>query len=385
MVFYLLVVAAIAVWKFVPRPWRASVKVETSHHIIYSTATRQQTEDTAHTLELLYNAYSNRMGPLPQFRRDHSKLKLKLFKDRAEFRWVNPNMGWAEAFYREPFCRAYFAAGESNPYHWTLHESTHQLNHEVAGLKLEKWLEEGLATYFSTSRLGSNDLMLGRIDMDAYPVWWIELIATEPDLNENIRNGSVIPLRTIILNKGGPSMNGHFNLYYVHWWTLTHFVFETPQRSGKALDLVRAGGGLEAFEKTIGPVEQVQQKWHAYVRQLRSDLGADPGNQPKPRTNTTLPTKQTAGRLGPGQQAIQASVSAFRVSLRCENMHADQYRPQRKQHGDPQPVRDDQKQDQAASESGKGNPARKDSGAQGDDAPRKDENPRHSDGEDVQK
>ena len=252
MVCYLVLLTVIAIWKFAPRPWHASVKVETAHHIIYSTATRQQTDDTAHALELLYNGYSNRIGALPQFRRNHPKLKLKLFKDRTEFRWVNPNLGWAEAFYREPYCRAYFAAGENNPYHWMLHESTHQLNHEVAGLKLEKWLEEGLATYFSTSRLGSNALMVGRIDPDAYPVWWLELIATEPDLNENIRNGSVIPLRTIILNKGGPSMNGHFNLYYVHWWTLTHFVFETSQHRGKALELVQGGGVWKHLKKQSG-------------------------------------------------------------------------------------------------------------------------------------
>lgn len=282
MAVYLLVVAGIAILKFLPRPWHASTKLETSHHIIYSTATPQQTRDTANTLELLYNAYSNRIGTIPQFRREHSRLKLKLFKDRGEFRWVNPNLGWAEAFYREPCCRAYFAAGENNPYHWMLHESTHQLNHEVANLRLEKWLEEGLATYFSTSRFGSNELTLGRIDLDTYPVWWIELIATGPDLEENRRNGSVIPLRTIITNKGGPSMNAHFNLYYLHWWTLTHFVFETPAHRARALELVQADGTLEAFEKTIGPVDQIEREWHAHVRHLRSELGADAPKLSKP-------------------------------------------------------------------------------------------------------
>ena len=49
---------------------------------------------------------------------------------------VNPNLGWAEAFYREPYCRAYFSDREVNPYHWMLHESVHQLNREVARLKL---------------------------------------------------------------------------------------------------------------------------------------------------------------------------------------------------------------------------------------------------------
>lgn len=223
MLVYLAILGAVAAWKFVPRPWHPSITFETGHHHIYSTATREQTEDTAHTLELLYEAYSNRLSSLESFQREHQKLRVKLFKDRPEFRRINPNLGWAEAFYLEPYCRAYFSAAEINPYHWMLHESVHQLNREVAHIQLEKWLEEGLAEYFSTSCLTSNALMLGKIDPNTYPVWWIDELATTPDLAENIRNGSVIPLRAIITNHGGPSLNRQFNLYYLHWWTLTHF------------------------------------------------------------------------------------------------------------------------------------------------------------------
>jgi len=108
-----------------------------------------------------------------------------------------------------------------------LHESVHQLNTEVAHLKLEKWLEEGLADYFATSRVDSRGMATGQVDPDTYPVWWIESLATEADLEQNLRNGSVIPLRQIISGRGGPSMNSAVNLYYLHWWTLTHFLFES--------------------------------------------------------------------------------------------------------------------------------------------------------------
>jgi hypothetical protein len=268
----LLVVLAIAAWRFVPRPWHPSITLETPHYFIHSSATRPQTEDTAHALELLYGAYTNRFEGLEKLPRHHPKLKVKLFKDREEFRWINPGLGWAEAYYREPYCRAYFSAKEVNPYHWMLHESVHQLNQEAAHLQLAKWLDEGLADYFATSRLGSNDLALGRIDPNTYPVWWIDDLATAPDLQENLRNGSVIPLRAIITNRGGPSMNNHFNLYYLHWWTLTYFIFESPQYRGKGMTLTQQGGGLEAFERTIGGVEQVQMEWHVYVRNLKATL-----------------------------------------------------------------------------------------------------------------
>jgi hypothetical protein len=62
MLVYLAILAAVATWKFVPRPWHPSITLETQHHLMYSTATRQQTDETAHTLDLLYQAYSNRFG-----------------------------------------------------------------------------------------------------------------------------------------------------------------------------------------------------------------------------------------------------------------------------------------------------------------------------------
>ena len=293
MLLYLLVVLGVAAWKFVPRPWHPTVTLDAAHHRIQATATREQTDDTARALEALYQTYSNRFGVLTQFRAAHPKLQVKLFKDREEFRTINPGLGWAEAFYREPYCRAYFSGAESNPYHWMLHESVHQLNHEVARVELAKWLEEGLADYFATSRLGTNGLALGQIDPDTYPVWWIEELATSADLSENLRNGSVIPLRTIITNRGGPSMNRHFNLYYLHWWTLTHFIFESPSHRERALVLMQRGGGLEAFEQTIGPVDQAQLEWHAHVRRLKAAV-AQPAPRPprKEGANSPRPTAE---------------------------------------------------------------------------------------------
>src|SRR5881628_2326600 len=131
MLLYLLAVLAVAAWKFIPRPWHPTLTLDTPHHRISSTATKKQTEETARALDLLYGAYSNRCGTVTGFQSEHSKLLVKLFKDRTEFRRINPGLGWAEAFYREPYCRAYYSREENNPYHWMLHEAVHQLNNEV--------------------------------------------------------------------------------------------------------------------------------------------------------------------------------------------------------------------------------------------------------------
>ncbi len=50
---YLLILAGVAAWRFMPRPWHPAITLEMSHHIIFSSATRSETEDTAHVLELL--------------------------------------------------------------------------------------------------------------------------------------------------------------------------------------------------------------------------------------------------------------------------------------------------------------------------------------------
>ena len=272
LLFYLIVVLGFAAWKFIPRPWHPTLTLETQRHKIYSTATREQTEAVANALNLLYTAYSNRFATLPGFETNPAGMQLKLYKDRAELRKINPGLGWAEAFYSPPYCRAYYSADEINPFHWMLHESVHQLNHEVAHLKLKKWLEEGLAEYLSTSQLRPAELAVGHIDLNTYPVWWIDELATSTNLTENIANGSVIPLRSIITHRGGPSMRSHFNLYYLHWWTLTHFVFESEAHRSNAAKLLQRGGGLEAFEELIGPVERIQPEWHDHVRKLKRRL-----------------------------------------------------------------------------------------------------------------
>ena len=67
-------------------------------------------------------------------------------------------------------------------------------------------------------------------------------------------------------------MNQYFNLYYLHWWTLTFFIFESQKYHSRSLALVQSGGGLDSFQEIIDPVEQVQMEWHAFVRQMKADL-----------------------------------------------------------------------------------------------------------------
>ena len=280
---YLAILVVVVAWRFLPRPWKPTLTIVTAHYLIDATATRAQTEEIGRVVEGLYLAYSNVFHELPTVRQSHPKLKLRLYKDRAEFHRTNPGAGWAEAFYRRPCCHAYYSAAEINPYHWMLHEAVHQLNAEVAQLSLAQWLDEGLGEYFSTCRLRNDAPLLESVDLNTYPVWWIDELATTNDLSANLKNGSVIPLRAILTGHGGPSLNREFNLYYLHWWTLVRFLFEDIRHRPAFLDLIRSGGGLDAFEKQIGPVDEVERQWHAYVLRLKAHLSGADLNSPPPQ------------------------------------------------------------------------------------------------------
>jgi hypothetical protein len=98
-------------------------------------------------------------------------------------------------------------------------------------------------------------------------------MATATNLQACVANRSVIPLRAIITNRGGPSMNQNFNLYYLHWWALTHYLFEDPKFRDSSMKLLEQGGTLDAFEKDIGSVDSVESGWFRHVRTIKAAVG----------------------------------------------------------------------------------------------------------------
>jgi len=254
------------------RRWSPALVLETEHYTIYSTAAPAQTEEIGRIGEALYRSYREVFGNFPQFQSGPEKLKLRLYKDRAEFRRVFPAAGWAEALYRRPYTHQYYAAGEPNPYHWALHEAVHQLNHETAHLALPRWANEGLASYFSTSRVENGEIRLGEPDMNSYPLWWLAELGPAGALDEDIAARRIIPLRALLTESGGPPLDTHFNSYYLHWWSLVHFLMEYSggRYRGPFLDLLRGGRPLsiELFAEGIGAPETLEREWHQHFKTL---------------------------------------------------------------------------------------------------------------------
>ncbi len=81
-------------------------------------------------------------------------------------------------------------------------------------------------------------------------------------------------------------MSSAFNLYYVHWWTLTHFLLQTDSGYRDAFAaLIQHGGSLRHFQKDIGPVDRIEEEWYAHILGIRQQL-SETGT---PRPSLTKP------------------------------------------------------------------------------------------------
>lgn len=247
---------------------------ESTHYVVTSTATAQQTQSVLAAAEALRTAYAQSFDIKDEPGR--GKYRLVLYGSRAEFRSHNRSSTWAEAYYLAPTCYAYYAEGAANPYHWMMHEATHQLNHELAGLRPAKWVNEGLASYFGASRLQDGRLDVGSADTNAYPIWWLGDLNLSGDVQADIRDGRIVALRHLIASDDRADINRRFNAYYIGYWSLTHFLFhhEDGKYAAAFRALIRDGGTLADFERRIGPVDTIQAEWYEHL--LTAAAGDEP-------------------------------------------------------------------------------------------------------------
>lgn len=252
-------------------PTRRTSTIRSAHYVVVSSATQAQTGAVVDAVESLYAEYMEFFSLDPGIA---SGLQLQLYRDRDEFKAHNRSKPWAEAYYQTPACHAYYADDGANPYHWMLHEATHQLNREVSRLPKSKWIDEGLASYFGSSRIDDGRLRAGRIDPGAYPIWWVRKWPLSGDIEQDVSLHRIIPLRSLISGKGGIGIDQAVNAYYIGYWSLTHFLLHA--RQGHYADryrrVIAMGGTLEAFEDIIGPIDQIEKEWYAYLLRQASIL-----------------------------------------------------------------------------------------------------------------
>lgn len=251
-----------------PAPLPGARLVETAHYAITSTADDEQTRRVGEAVEALHTAYLAWFPDVAHRPANARKLRLTLYAHKGQFRANNRSSPWAEAYYLAPVSYAYYAKDGANPYHWMLHEATHQLNNEVARFPKTKWIEEGLGTYFGASTIVDGRLRPGKIDGDAYPIWWLDGIGLSGDLGADIAAGHWIPIRALITGRDAPSIHSNVNRYYVQYWSLTHFLFhgDGGHHAAAYRRLIAEGGTLENFERLIGPADRIERDWYRHLQ-----------------------------------------------------------------------------------------------------------------------
>jgi hypothetical protein len=247
-------------------------RVDTAHYAIASNATDTQTAQVAAAVESLHAAYAAFFAGALADAATAPRLQLALYRDRADFQAHNTSQPWAEAFYRRPVCHAYYGVDEANPVHWMLHEATHQLNTERAHFPRPPWVDEGLATYFATSRIDAGVMAPGELDYDTYPLWWLDALGLTGDRRADVRARRVIPLRELIENEEPPPPRD-VNRTYVGYWSLTRYLLhgDGGRHAAAYRALVARGATIAEFERTIGPVEDIEAGWYAYLLEQVED------------------------------------------------------------------------------------------------------------------
>jgi hypothetical protein len=247
--------------------------LESEHYEALSNASIEDTRDALGIAEMLYQAYITFWDM--EAESTDKKLLLKIYSSRKEFKRANPMSGWAEAFYKEPYCHQYIEAeNENRPYHWMVHEAAHQLNNEVSHFDLPQWAEEGIACYFSTSKTADGKMTLGMIDSDTYPIWWLSSLGLSGDLSRDKADRKIMSIRSIVNDEKPLKMNRHVNLYYIHWFSLVHFLLEGEQRKYREafIACVKKPSGLEAFEKNIGLYQMIEPQWYHHLLQVTKEV-----------------------------------------------------------------------------------------------------------------
>ncbi|HQF55022.1 MAG TPA: DUF1570 domain-containing protein [Fibrobacteria bacterium] len=236
---------------------------DSPHFHMWSTASQSRTRSAMDAAETLHRRWTAWIGVKES--QTHRRHKLRLFSTRDEMRGSLLGMRWAEAIYHDSICEQYDDRFAVRPWHWLVHEATHQLAHEDSRLHLPRWANEGLACLFSTARQNKGNLILGSVDAETYPVWWLKKTPPTGDFAKDMRALLVPPSRFLVesdFTDIGPSVNAH----YMSWWSFAHFLNKTDSVAWKDWILRDATPAGLAMRFGSGP--DLDRKWYAHVLTL---------------------------------------------------------------------------------------------------------------------
>lgn len=236
---------------------------DSPHFYMWSTAPQSRTRSAMDAAEILHRRWAAWTGAKDG--KSHPRHKLRLFSSRDEMRRTLPGLGWAEAIYHDSICDQYDDRFATRPWHWLVHEATHQLAYEDARLELPRWANEGLACLFSTARQRKGDLALGSVDPETYPVWWLQKTPPTGDFAKDMR-ALLVPPSRFLAESDFAAIGESVNAHYMSWWSFAHFLNTTDSAAWK--DWVLHDPTPAGLAKRFGSGPNLDRKWYAHVLTL---------------------------------------------------------------------------------------------------------------------
>lgn len=266
----LAVMIGIYAYTQIRKAWSPKLVHKTEHYKIESNQTEDVTKKIGTKLENQYQAYTK----LFEGKKNKKLYAIRVYKDRKEFKRVNPDPGWAEALYIDPVCHFYIDTDKANPYHWGFHEAVHQLNNEYAGLNLPIWADEGLATLFSTAIIDKKGNLTKKTDPNTYPMWWIPHLELTNNIKQDIKAKQFIAIKDIVHSREPIRINIYFNKYYIMWWALTHELYwgDDGKYRKDYLKFIQGKTSLNDFYKKVILPNNIETKVHQKLKKMKAPV-----------------------------------------------------------------------------------------------------------------
>ena len=249
-----------------PGKW---LEVRTPHFVVVSNAGRRQARETAEHFEqireIFIQALPGRVKPGPPLRVFAVSGERTMKRLLPELWLRSDGVRPAGAFRSLPTGTQVVVRADLlgvDGYSTVYHEYFHFLAHSTR-FKIPLWLNEGLATYWGSTRLTAKAAEVGRPDL--------------PRL-DYLRADHLLPLEELMaVDRASPhyGRSDKAQRFYAQSWALTHFLM-IGDRSGKGreqvIDYLRriAGGAssLDAARGAFGDLEALESRLRAYIRKL---------------------------------------------------------------------------------------------------------------------
>ena len=237
-------------------------EIVTDNYIVRTDLPEEDLPPMLQRLAAMVREYRSRTAALSS-RADDRRLPLHLYSELATYTAAGGTPGSAGFFDGERLLAYVGKLPDARAWHTIQHEAFHQYLSAKLGYEMPIWLNEGLAEYFGESLYTGDGFVSGIV-----PPWRLKQV------RENIEHRRFIPLRDLLAmthQQWNDSLN---ETNYDMAWSLVHFLAHSQRGRYQGeltryiQDSAKGGDPLQAFAKTVGDPEKVEDAWIAYWRDL---------------------------------------------------------------------------------------------------------------------